>query len=63
MDAAPKQDLDALEVHRAEARRWLPKTDEQYQAEIDSGADAYSSRWFRGAIVINALVAFVAGWL
>ncbi len=51
MDAAPKQDIDDLEQYRAEARKYLPKTNEQYKAEIDAGTDPYTSRWFGWALV------------
>lgn len=47
----PDIDLGKLDRHRAEAKLYLPKTDEQYITEIEIGTDPYTSRWFGWAIV------------
>jgi hypothetical protein len=38
MIKAPQEDIDALERHRVEAKRYLP--------DIQKGTDPYISRWF-----------------
>lgn len=72
MYAAPEQDLDSLdslECHRAEARKYLPKTDEQYLADIEDGTDPYTGRWLGVALYAFgiALLAYatadMAGWV
>lgn len=40
----PDSDLHDLECHRAEARKYLPKTDEQYLSDIEDGTDPYTGR-------------------
>lgn len=65
----PDTALNSLECHRAEARKYLPKADLEYQANIDDGTDPYSGRWLGIALYVlgNACLIYaaadLAGWL
>ena len=66
----PKQDLEALEEFRNEARRYLPRNDAHYAAEIAQGTDPYfhkfmdAATWVMAvAVVAIAASDYVWGWL
>ena len=62
MDAIPKQDIGALEAHRAEAQKYLPEfANSLVYAEPRN--DAYNSRWFGVAICIVGACTLIAAAL
>jgi len=65
----PDTDVQGLEHLRDEARKYLPKTDQEYLADIEDGTDPYSGRWLGVALYAFgiALLAYatadMAGWV
>ena len=57
MQQAPKQDLELLEQHRQEARKYLPPTEAEYQQDIEEGTDPYLAAWWIAGVLALAAVA------
>lgn len=62
MDAITKQDLDALELHRAEAQIYLPELANSL-VYAEPRDDAYNSRWFGVAIALIGACTLIAAAL
>lgn len=59
--AIPEYDVQALQRLRAEAKLYLPTTDQAYRASIEDGTDPYTGRWF--GVAMNALAFYCVAYV